>query len=98
MMASQRAGSPSSLISGVEIADTQGTGMAGTDRAALPVGGGAGGAAIGRNVADRQRLAAVLNGRGHGFKDVRRRVDRPGLHPIIHSANREFWQAKYRAY
>jgi hypothetical protein len=34
--------------------------MAGTHRPALAVGGGAGSAAIGRNVADRHRLAAVL--------------------------------------
>jgi hypothetical protein len=33
--------------------DAQGTGMAGTDRPALPVGAGAGGPAIGRDVADR---------------------------------------------
>lgn len=38
--------------------------MAGTDRPATPVAGCAGGAAIGRDVADRQRLAAVL---GDGF-------------------------------
>jgi hypothetical protein len=38
--------------------------MAGTDRPASPVGGGAGGAAIGRDVADRQRLATVFNGDG----------------------------------
>jgi hypothetical protein len=48
----------------VKPADTQGAGMAGTDRPATPVGGGAGGAAIGRDVADRQRLATVL---GDGF-------------------------------
>ena len=53
----------------VKPADALGTGMAGTDRPASPFGGGAGSATIGRNVADRQRLAAVLNGRGHGFKD-----------------------------
>jgi hypothetical protein len=41
--------------------------MAGTHRPALTVGGGAGGAAIGRDVADRQRFATVLNG---GFKDA----------------------------
>jgi hypothetical protein len=40
--------------------------MAGIDRAASPVGGGAPGAAIWRNVADRQRFAAVL---GDGFYD-----------------------------
>jgi hypothetical protein len=60
---------PGSLIGGgiVKPADAQAAGMAGTDRAASPVGGGAGGAAIGRDVADRQRLAAVFNGGGDGF-------------------------------
>jgi hypothetical protein len=49
--------------------DAQGTGMAGTDSQASPVGNGAGGAAIGRDVADRQRLTGVLNGDGDGFDD-----------------------------
>jgi hypothetical protein len=46
--------------------DAQGTGMVGTDSPATPVGGGTGGATIGRDVADRQRFAAVL---GDGFWD-----------------------------
>jgi len=46
--------------------DPQGAGMAGSHRPALTVGGGAGGAAIGRDVADRERLAAMLGG---GFYD-----------------------------
>jgi len=50
----------------VKPTDAQGAGMAGTDRPASPVGGGAGGAMIGRDVADRQRLAAVFGG-GYGF-------------------------------
>lgn len=37
----------------IKPADAQGTGMAGTDRPASPVGDGAGGATIGRDVADR---------------------------------------------
>jgi hypothetical protein len=41
--------------------------MAGTNRPASPVGGGAGGATIGRDVADRQRLATVF---GVGFDDA----------------------------
>jgi hypothetical protein len=52
----------------VKPTDAPGTGMAGTDRPTTPVGGGAGGAAIGRDVADRQRLAAVLD-RDGGFED-----------------------------
>jgi hypothetical protein len=48
----------------IKPADAQGAGMAGKDRPASPIGGGAGGAAIGRDVADRQRLAAVLDGDG----------------------------------
>jgi hypothetical protein len=51
----------------VKPTNVQRTGMAGTDRPALAVGGGAGGAAIGRDVADRQRFAAVFNG-GDGFE------------------------------
>jgi len=50
----------------VKPTDAQGTSMAGTDRPASPVCGGAGGAAIGRHVTDRQRLATLLDG---GFKD-----------------------------
>jgi hypothetical protein len=66
-MASQRTGLPRSLIGAIiKPANAQGAGMAGTNRPASPVGGGAGGAAIGRDVADRQRLAAVFNG-GDGF-------------------------------
>jgi hypothetical protein len=42
--------------------------MVGTDRPASPVGSGAGGAAIRRDVADRQCLAAVLG--GDGFWDA----------------------------
>jgi hypothetical protein len=61
MTASQQTGLPGSLIGVVKLADAQGAGMAGTNRPALPVGGGAGGAAIWRDVADRQRLAAVLD-------------------------------------
>ena len=57
MMASQRTGL---LIGVIKPADAQGTGMAGTDRPASPVGGGAGGASIGRDVVDRQRLATVF--------------------------------------
>ena len=53
----------------VKPTDAQGTSMAGTDRPASPVGGGAGGAAIGRDFADGQRFTAVLNGRGDGFDD-----------------------------
>jgi hypothetical protein len=45
----------SSLIGGgiVKPADAQASAMAGTNRPASPVGGGAGGAAIGRDAADR---------------------------------------------
>jgi hypothetical protein len=64
-MASQRTDLSRSLIAGiVKPAYAQGTGMVGTDSPASTVGGGAGGAAIGRDVADRQRLAALL---GDGF-------------------------------
>jgi hypothetical protein len=51
----------------IKPADAQGTGMAGTDGPALAVGCGAGCAAIGRDVADCQRLAAVL-GDGSGWR------------------------------
>jgi hypothetical protein len=50
----------------IKPADAQGAGMARTHRPASPVGGCAGGAAIGRDVADRQPLAAAFNG-GDGF-------------------------------
>jgi hypothetical protein len=60
---------PRSMIGDIiKPTDAQGTGMAGTDRTATPVGGGAGGAAIGRDVADRQRLTTAL-GDGDGFYD-----------------------------
>jgi len=60
----------------VKPADAQGTGMASTDRPASPVGSRGRGAAIGRDVADRQRLAAVLGGSdgfdgGHGRRLAR---------------------------
>jgi hypothetical protein len=60
MMAWQRAGS----VIGIKPTNPQGTGMAGTDCPALPVGGGGRCAAIRRDVADRQRFATVF---GDGF-------------------------------
>jgi len=56
----------------VEPSDAQGTGMAGADRSASPIGGGAGGASMGRDVADRHCLAAVFNGHGRGLRAGRR--------------------------
>ena len=53
---------PGASIGGIiKPTDAQDTGMAGADRPASPVGGGAGGATIGRDVADRQRLATELS-------------------------------------
>jgi hypothetical protein len=75
MMAWQRAGVSGSLIGGDIVKPTyaQGTGMAGTHLSAVPGGGGAGRASIGRDFADRQRFATTLNGgvglggvHGHG--------------------------------
>jgi hypothetical protein len=69
MIPSQRTGLPRSVIDGiVKPTDAQGAGMAGTDRPASPVGGRGRCAAIRRDVADRQRLATVLNS-GDGFED-----------------------------
>jgi hypothetical protein len=54
-------------------------GMTGTDCPASPVGGGAGGAAIGRDVTDRQRLATVFDGGvGHGHRVARMWAGRQG--------------------
>jgi hypothetical protein len=57
---SQRVALLGSSIGGiVNPTDAQGTRMAGTDGPASPVDGGAGGAAIGRDIADRQRLRLI---------------------------------------
>jgi hypothetical protein len=53
-------------IIGIKPADPQRAGMSRAHGAALPVDGGAGGATIRRDVADRQRLATVF---GVGFDD-----------------------------
>jgi hypothetical protein len=53
----------------VEPMDVQRAGMAGTHFAALPGAGRGRGAAVGWDFADRQRLAAVLDG-GVGLGDV----------------------------
>ena len=74
-MAWQRAGVPGSLIGGDIVKSTyaQSTGMAVADPSALPGAGVGRGAAIGRDFADRQRFATMLNGgvglggvHGHG--------------------------------
>jgi hypothetical protein len=53
----------------VEPMDVERAGMAGTDLPALPGTSRGRGAAVGRDFADRQRLAAVLDG-GVGLGDV----------------------------
>jgi hypothetical protein len=72
MMTSQRTGLPSSLISAgiVKPADLRRTGMGRAHGSTAPVGGGAGGAAIRRDVARyRESFAAVFGGGfwGDGF-------------------------------
>jgi hypothetical protein len=60
-----------SLIGGgvIKPSNVHHTGMGRANGSAATVGGGAGGAAIGRDVADRQRLATVFNGGDGGFQN-----------------------------
>jgi hypothetical protein len=60
----------------VEPTNVKRAGVAGTHFPALPIGGSGRGAAVGRNFADRQRFAAVLDGGGGSEDRHGRRVAR----------------------
>jgi hypothetical protein len=63
-MSAMRTGHASIVI--IEPMDVERAGMAGADLPALPGPGGGGGTTIGRDLADGQRLASVLDGGGVG--------------------------------
>jgi hypothetical protein len=66
-VASQRAVVTAGSVIGIKPANPQRTGMGRAHSVPLPVGSGGRGAAIRRDVANRQRLATVLGGGDGGF-------------------------------